>query len=91
MGFIDNLKNGVRTRLNSLSSQVCNNELIFEAPVITSAIKLHRTYGADEENNAIRRAEVFNFNMANYLWSYSQSAKYNQANTTNIRELPPRY
>ena len=88
---IDNLKNGVRTRLNSLSSQVCNNELIFEAPVITPAIKLHRTYGADEGNNAIRRAEVFNFNMANYLWSYSQSAKYNQANTTNIRELPPRY
>ena len=86
-----NLKSNTKTIIARLSSDVCNKQLIFEAPVITKTIKLNRTFGADNGPYAIQRAEIFNFNMANYLWSYAQSAKYNEANTTNLRELPPRY
>ncbi len=87
----NNLYEDKRTNMANLSSDVCNEQLIFEAPVLTKTIKLNRTFGADSGTNAIKRAEIFNFNMANYLWSYAQSAKYNEASTTNLKELPPRY
>ena len=84
-------RNGTRVKIDNLNSEICTEQLIFEAPVITKAINLHRTYGATSETNSIRRAEIFNFNMANYLWAFKQSGKYSQANTTHTRELPPRY
>ena len=87
----NNLYENKRTNMTRLSSDVCNEQLFFEAPVLTKTIKLNRTFGADSGTNAIKRAEIFNFNMANYLWSYAQSAKYNEASTTNLKELPPRY
>lgn len=77
--------------MSNLNSETCNHQLVFEAPVITKSINLHRTYGATTGTSSILRAEIFNFNMANYLWDYSQSSKYSEANTTNLRELPPRY
>ena len=86
-----NLNNDNRTSLSRLSSDVCSGQLVFEAPVLAKKVLLHRTHGADNGNKAVQRAEIFNFNMANYLWGYSQAAKYSEANTTNIRELPPRY
>ena len=85
------LNSGTRTTTTSLTSNLCSNQLIFEAPVITKIIKLNRTYGATSGTGAIRRAEIFNYNMANYLWAYKQASKYSQANTTLIRELSPRY
>jgi hypothetical protein len=72
-------------------STVCNESLIFDAPVFTGRIILNRTAGADTGSDSIKRAEVFNLNMANYLWSYSQMTHYNQAITTYSRELPTRY
>ena len=86
-----NLNNDNRTSLSRLSSDACSGQLVFEAPVLAKKVLLYRTHGADNGNKAVQRAEIFNFNMANYLWGYSQAAKYSEANTTNIRELPPRY
>ena len=75
----------------NLSADVCNSTLIFDAPVFTQRIILNRTAGADADVSSIRRAEIFNLNMANYLWSFNQMTHYSQAVTTYSRELPTRY
>ena len=75
----------------TLNSDVCNKELIFEAPVITNKLVLNRTYGAENGVESIQRAEIFDLNMANYLWSFNQMSRYSQAVTTYSRELPSRY
>ena len=75
----------------TLSSAVCNNALVFDGPVFTKRIIMNRTAGADAGTSSIKRAEIFNLNMANYLWSFDQMTHYSQAVTTYSRELPTRY
>lgn len=75
----------------TLSSAVCNNALVFDGPVFTKRIIMNRTAGADAGASSIKRAEIFNLNMANYLWSFDQMTHYSQAVTTYSRELPTRY
>ena len=74
-----------------LSSNQCNQALRFDSPVIVKKLVLNRTAGADNGDDAIRRAEIFNLNMANYLWSFNQMSRLSQATTTYSRELPTRY
>ena len=78
-------------KLSDLNSEVCNTTIVFDAPVFTKKLILNRTAGADAATDSIRRAEIFNLNMADYLWSYYQMTNYNQATTTFSRELPSRY
>ena len=82
---------GGKSGASMLSSGRCNQTLRFDAPVVTSKLILNRTAGADNGNYAIRRAEIFNLNMANYLWSFNQMSRLSQATTTYLRELPSRY
>ncbi len=72
-------------------SRPCAKSLQFDSPVSTKRIILNRTAGANNGTQSIVRAEVFNLNAAQLLWSYNQMARYNQAITTYSRELPPRY
>ncbi|MBR3176642.1 hypothetical protein IKF25_01560 [Candidatus Saccharibacteria bacterium] len=86
--------NGNSTAINgvgNLSASVCNQPLVFDAPVITKKLVLNRTAGAGNGNYSIQRAEIFNLSMANYLWGYNQMSRYSQAITTYSRELPSRY
>ena len=78
-------------KLSDLNSELCNTAIVFDAPVFTKKLILNRTAGADAATDSIRRAEIFNLNMADYLWSYYQMTNYNQATTTFSRELPSRY
>jgi hypothetical protein len=78
-------------KLSDLNSGLCNTTIVFDAPVFTKKLILNRTAGADAATDSIRRAEIFNLNMADYLWSYYQMTNYNQATTTFSRELPSRY
>jgi len=73
------------------SDYACAKSLQFDAPVSTKRIILNRTAGATNGSGSIVRAEVFNYNAAQLLWSYGQMSRYNQAITTYSRELPPRY
>ena len=77
--------------VGQLDSDKCNKSLVFDAPVITEKLIMNRTFGAGSQSESIQRAEIFNLNMANYLWSYSQMSRYSQAITTYSRELPSRY
>jgi hypothetical protein len=78
-------------RMSDLNANVCNQSVIFDSPVITKRLILNRTAGAINGTGSIVRAEVFNLNTGNYLWSFGQMSRYNQAVTTYSRELPPRY
>ena len=79
------------TELGTLSSAVCKDALTFDGPVFTRRIIMNRSAGADAGNGSIQRGEIFNLNMANYLWSFDQMTHYSQAVTTYSRELPTRY
>ena len=78
-------------QLGKLDSTKCNKTLVFDGPVFTRKLILNRTAGADQLTGSIKRAEIFNLNMANYLWSFDQMTHYSQAATTYSRELPARY
>ncbi|MBR5418780.1 hypothetical protein IK110_00820 [Candidatus Saccharibacteria bacterium] len=80
-----------KLEMKDLTSTVCNSSLVFDAPVVAHRLVLNRTAGAGNGANSIVRAEVFNLNTANFLWSFNQMSRYNQAITTYTRELPPRY
>ncbi len=76
----------------NLTSDVCNKELHFSAPVVVNGtLVLNRTYGAGPTSQKVQRAEIFELNPATYLWSYDQMTRYSQAITTYSRELPTRY
>ena len=79
------------SKRGTLSSAVCYKTLVFDGPVFTRRIILNRTGGAGLGTDSIKRAEIFNLNMANYLWSFNQMTHYSQAVTTYSRELPTRY
>ena len=74
-----------------IDSGTCSGSLRFDSPVIVKRLILNRTAGAGNGDDAIRRAEIFNLNMANYLWSFNQMSRLSQATTTYLRELPTRY
>ena len=76
---------------NVIDSGTCTNSLRFDSPVIVKKLVLNRIAGAGNGDDAIRRAEIFNLNMANYLWSFNQMSRLSQATTTYSRELPTRY
>ncbi len=82
---------GSKLRMSDLSSTVCNKSVVFDQPVITKRLILNRTAGANSGTGSIVRAEVFNLNSGNFLWSFNQMSRYSQAITTFARELPPRY
>jgi len=82
---------GGKSGASIISSNVCNQALRFDAPVVVKKLALNRTAGAGNGDDAIRRAEIFNLNMANFLWSFNQMSRLSQAATTYSRELPTRY
>ena len=76
---------------NILDSTKCNNTVEFRAPVYTKKLILNRTAGGESGTSTIQRAEIFNMNMATYLWSFNQMSRYSQAVTVGQKEQPPRY
>lgn len=83
--------NRIKDDRSNLSADVCNNTVEFRAPVYTKKLILNRTAGSEKGNNTVQRAEIFDMNMATYLWSYNQMSRYSQAVTVEQREAAPRY
>ena len=83
--------NKIKADRSNLSADVCNNTVEFRAPVYTKKLILNRTAGSESGSNTIQRAEIFDMNMATYLWSYNQMSRYSQAVTVEQKELPSRY
>jgi hypothetical protein len=83
--------NRIKADRSNLNADVCNHTVEFRAPVYTKKLILNRTAGSERGNSTIQRAEIFDMNMATYLWSYNQMSRYSQAVTVEQRELPSRY
>ena len=96
-------KDGKRVAVNAtsgqkqLNSDSCSEPLTITAPVIAKKIIMHRTYGGGydgnsyDNNDEVKRGEIYYLRPDLYLWSYSQMQRYSQAVTVNSRELPTRY
>ncbi|MBQ5478061.1 MAG: hypothetical protein IIT64_09730, partial [Bacteroidaceae bacterium] len=83
--------NRIKSDRSNLSADVCNNTVEFRAPVYTKKLILNRTAGSERGSSTTQRAEIFDMNMATYLWSYNQMSRYSQAVTVEQRESAPRY
>lgn len=77
----------------------CETVDIDGVPIDEDDIKFHSSKISKKDagdmfvnvEGTIKRAEIFYLGMENYLWSFNQMTRYNQAITTYSRELPPRY
>ena len=87
----DDFQNNKKAAIGKIDVNECNKTIVFTGPVIAKKITLNRTAGAESGKESVKRAEIFYLGMDNYLWSYGQMGRYNQAITTYSRELPVRY
>jgi hypothetical protein len=68
----------------------CNQPLVVNGPVISDKLHLLRTAKADADSPG-EAAEVFNLRPSSYIWAYNYANQSIRAQTTYLRELPPRY
>jgi hypothetical protein len=74
----------------NLSTNMCNNKLTVNGPVMTDKLYLRRTAGSEIGTNSSNPAEVFNLRADSYLWAFAQASKNGRIHTVYTTELPPR-
>gem|GEM_PF-1573568 len=76
----------------NLSSQVCNDKLTVNGPVMTNKLYLRRTAGSGTGAiNSGDPAEVFNLRADAYMWSYERAKKSSVIKSVYTVELAPRF
>lgn len=73
-----------------LSSNICNQRLIVNGPIITSDLRKMRTAGAGIGVESADPAEIFNLRADAYLWTFWQIHSNRAVRTTFSHEMPPR-
>lgn len=82
--------------------ETCNNQLVFNGPVLANRIELKRAFGSDPlvtrhgtfgaASTKQAAGEIFNLRADTYLWAYAQAGRYDSSYTESYsRELAPRY
>lgn len=79
-----------------LTHEHCNQPLTVNGPIMTNKLYLRRTAGSQPATPGNpgapgEPAEVFNLRPDAYLWAQAHMNTSNVYQTTNLRELPPRY
>jgi hypothetical protein len=77
-----------------LTSDICNNKLLVNGPVMAKKLYLRRTYPSTASSGApggTFEAEEFNLRPDAYLWVISQASKSSRLETTYSEDLPPRF
>ena len=74
-----------------LTSEVCNNQLSINGPVVANHLLLYRTHGSDTGAESGAPAEIFNLRPDTYMWASSFSGVGAKARTVITTELPPRF
>lgn len=71
----------------------CEKQLTINGSVITGRLQLLRTFGADGNNDTLRKrpAEIFNFNSEMYLRSALYGTNGTILKTMDEKDLPPRF
>lgn len=74
-----------------ITSDVCNQRLTVNGPVIANRLLMYRTAGSDGGAQTGAPAEVFNLRPDAYLWASGLETGTGRARTVDTTELPPRY
>lgn len=87
-------KSTATVAVNYNRDTTCDQQLVFNGPVMAGSVSLNRTYGSDPKTGSDRYvpAEIFNLSAGTYLWAYAQAGRYDSSYTEAYsRELAPRY
>lgn len=90
----ENNKSTATIAVNYNRDTTCDQQLVFNGPVMAGSVSLNRTYGSDPKTGSDRYvpAEIFNLSAGTYLWAYAQAGRYDSSYTEAYsRELAPRY
>ncbi|NCQ54020.1 hypothetical protein COV88_03745 [Candidatus Saccharibacteria bacterium CG11_big_fil_rev_8_21_14_0_20_41_19] len=74
-----------------LTSNMCNQQLTVNGPVIANKLYLRRTAGSGTGGASGDPAELFNMRPDAYMWAYARATSSGHAQTVHTIELPPRY
>ena len=74
----------------NLSSEICNNPLRINGPVIAKNLYLRRTAGSRPGATG-EPAEIFNLRADAYLWAATHAKNNNVIQTVYSAEMPPRF
>lgn len=76
-----------------MTVSTCNQQLTVNGAVLTSKLELNRTFGGEGNTTDLRRrpAEIFNFRTELLLRNALNNSSQTTIQTTNRRELPPRF
>ncbi|RYF27975.1 MAG: hypothetical protein EOO17_05500 [Chloroflexi bacterium] len=77
--------------VGKLSSEMCNQALRINGPVMSNQLLLRRTGGSGVGSNSGVAAETFNLRPSVYLWAYNEDGGAQRVETTYTTELPPRF
>jgi hypothetical protein len=74
-----------------LTSNLCNNPLRIDGPVMAQKLWLRRTAGAGPGTQSGDPAEIFNLRPDSYLWAFARASTTGRVQTVYTQELPPRF
>lgn len=73
-----------------LTSDICNQQLTVNGPVMAKKLYLLRTGGSGPADESGDPAEIFNLRSDAYLWASARAAGNGRVQTVYTTELPPR-
>ena len=81
------------TTATQLTTNLCQNKLTINGPVMAKKLYLQRTAGAgrDKDKESSNPAEVINLRPDAYLWGIAHNANSGRLTTVYETELPPRF
>lgn len=74
-----------------LTSNMCNQQLIVNGPVMTGKLYLRRTAGSGSGAASGDPAEIFNLRPDAYLWAAARAQSTGRVQKVYVTELPPRF
>jgi hypothetical protein len=80
-----------KTHTAGLTGDNCDKVLTVNGPVMAEKLWLRRTGGSGTGSNSGDPAEVFNLRPDAYLWAQTQVTASRRIQTTNIKEMAPRF
>ena len=79
------------TTVTQLITNLCQNPLVINGPVMAKKLYLLRTAGSDRGATSSNPAEIINLRPDAYLWGVAHNANSGRLTTVYETELPPRF
>ncbi len=79
------------TTATQLTTNLCQNPLVINGPVMAKKLYLLRTAGSDQGTTSSDPAEIINLRPDAYLWGIAHNSNSGRLTTVYETELPPRF